>query len=117
MFARMTHVRGTAALPDGALEEAAQRLMRVVMGMAGCRGVIWLVDQDGDAGWAITLYEDMAALVDTREAATLLNKDMAADLGLSVTAIRECEVIDSRSVVGAASLAPRRSAGASPGPA
>lgn len=100
MFARLTHVQGTASMPPGQLEQAAVKVMGALTSMAGCRGVLWLIDRVGDGGWAVTLFEDEAALADSRQVALLLNGEVVSGMGLSLVDVRECTVLDSQTVLG-----------------
>ncbi|MGH7777951.1 MAG: hypothetical protein ACREPI_12355 [Candidatus Dormibacterales bacterium] len=116
MFARLTHVQGTASVAPGQLEEAAVKVMGALTSMAGCRGVLWLIDREGDGGWAVTLFEDEAALADSRQVALLLSGEVVSGMGLSLVDVRECRVLDSQTVLGERRPAVEGPPGATPGP-
>jgi hypothetical protein len=94
MYARITEWDGvTAAEIDRDLAYARNEVVPQVEDIPGMCGMLVLVDRDNGRSTSITLYEDAAALEDSRESARTLREMVEQRLDLRHRAtVRELEV-------------------------
>jgi hypothetical protein len=93
MFARLTFVEAEPRQDIGGLLRVVEPMLPMIESMAGSRGVLWLGDTAGGRGIAITFFEDLDALNDSREAAAEVIPDLLQHAGARLRQVEEYEVL------------------------
>jgi len=88
MFARVSTYRpgpGTTGAPSAAT-------VSQVLGLAGCKGIYYLLGKDGKS-LSVTLWDDQAALAGSEQAVEKIRTETTAGQHMEVLGVEEFEVL------------------------
>ena len=83
MYARVSHVSGSADNADAGIENFRNNALPAIRGEEGCEGGILLIDRATGKGMAITLWTDEGAMRASEERANELRAQAAEAMGAS----------------------------------
>ena len=92
MYARVSTYQGTAEDYDQGAERIKSDLVPRLQAIAGCKGILSMVDRSTGRSLSIALYDDEGALTSSREQADRLRSEAADSTGSKVNDITEYEV-------------------------
>jgi hypothetical protein len=92
MYARVSTYEGSVGDYDRSLDKMRSDIVPQVRAMAGCKGIVSMVDRATGRSVSITLWEDERALANSRENANRVRSEAADASGSTVTDVTEYEV-------------------------
>ena len=91
MFARATTLQGSPESVEGGVQQYRDSLSRFRQ-IPGNQGAFLLIDRSSGKGIGVTLWESEQAMADSREQATQLRQQAAAQAGGQIQSVEEYEV-------------------------
>jgi hypothetical protein len=92
MHARVSTYEGSVEDYDRGTEKMKSDIAPRVQAMAGCKGILTMLDRSTGRSLSITLWDNEEALAGSREEADRVRSEAASTTGSTITDVTEYEV-------------------------